>query len=220
MLGRAASYWLVRTARARGAASHRTLIVGTQRAADQIAGVLRAHREYGLLPVGFLDGSDEGDPVAGARRQALPLLGSVDQLPRVAADTGVRVVVVGSSSLSELDLLEQVRYWNRLQCDVFVVPRLIEAHGLGRDCESIWGIPLVRLRRASYRTLEWRLKRAVDVIASVFALAAAAPVMVVVAALVRLEGGRGVLFRQERIGVGGTTFELLKFRSLRPGRRG
>jgi lipopolysaccharide/colanic/teichoic acid biosynthesis glycosyltransferase len=40
--------------------------------------------------------------------------------------------------------------------------------------------------------------------------------MLLVALAVRLEGGPGVLFRQERVGVDGQHFSLLKFRSLKP----
>jgi exopolysaccharide biosynthesis polyprenyl glycosylphosphotransferase len=60
------------------------------------------------------------------------------------------------------------------------------------------------------------LKRVFDVVVSGIALLILAPVMLACALAVRLEGGRGVLFRQERVGLDGRPFELLKFRSLRP----
>ncbi len=210
-LGRAVVFAVVKAVRVRGIVAHRTLIVGTDKASDQIAQVLDEHHEYGLLPVGFLDESSSLS--SGAR---LPLLGRVDELAEAVERHRARIVIVASSSLAELDLLDRLRGWNRLRCDVFVVPRLFETHSLGRDTEDIWGIPLVRLRRASYRTLEWRLKRALDVAFAGVALVLLAPLLAVIAAAVRLEGGRGILFRQERVGVGGGTFFLLKFRSLKP----
>ena len=205
-------YLLIRNIRRAGIVAHRTLIVGTENAALQIGEVLLEHKEYGLLPVGYLD--DDPTPPSGGT--TLRLLGRVDELERVVTRYRTNVVVVASSSLAEPDLLDQLRGWNRLQCDVFVVPRLFEAHAATRDTEDIWGIPLIRLRRASYRTVEWRLKRALDVVTAATALLLLTPLMLGIALAVRIEGGPGVLFRQERVGVDDRRFMLLKFRSLKP----
>jgi lipopolysaccharide/colanic/teichoic acid biosynthesis glycosyltransferase len=59
------------------------------------------------------------------------------------------------------------------------------------------------------------VKRAVDVGVAAVALAAAAPVMAVVAVLVRRNLGGPVLFRQDRPGRNGEVFTLVKFRSMR-----
>jgi exopolysaccharide biosynthesis polyprenyl glycosylphosphotransferase len=64
--------------------------------------------------------------------------------------------------------------------------------------------------------MRWRVKRAFDLVASALALLALAPLMAAVAVAVRLEGGRGVIFRQVRVGHHGQLFEVLKFRSMRP----
>jgi len=59
------------------------------------------------------------------------------------------------------------------------------------------------------------VKRAFDIVASTVLLLAAAPVMVLAAAAILLENGGPVIFRQERVGRGGRSFTLLKFRSMR-----
>jgi exopolysaccharide biosynthesis polyprenyl glycosylphosphotransferase len=80
----------------------------------------------------------------------------------------------------------------------------------------VWGLPLIRLRRAAYRTVAWRLKRVIDVLVALICLLVLLPVLAVCAAAVRMEGGRGVIFRQLRVGLDGRPFTLLKFRSLKP----
>jgi sugar transferase EpsL len=67
---------------------------------------------------------------------------------------------------------------------------------------------------------EPRAKRASDVIGSVALLGVAAPVLVVAAAAVLLTMGSPVLYRDRRVGRAGRTFELLKFRTMRPLRPG
>ena len=58
------------------------------------------------------------------------------------------------------------------------------------------------------------MKRAFDVALSGVGLVLSAPVWAVAAALIKLEDGGPVFFRQERVGMRGTTFPVLKFRSM------
>jgi lipopolysaccharide/colanic/teichoic acid biosynthesis glycosyltransferase len=59
-----------------------------------------------------------------------------------------------------------------------------------------------------------RLKRAFDALLAGTGLALSAPVWAVAAALIKLEDGGPVFYRQERVGQHGTTFSVLKFRSM------
>jgi sugar transferase (PEP-CTERM system associated) len=60
-------------------------------------------------------------------------------------------------------------------------------------------------------------KRAVDICASLFLLILASPLLLFTALIILLESGGPVLFRQERVGLGGRTFQILKFRSMKQG---
>jgi lipopolysaccharide/colanic/teichoic acid biosynthesis glycosyltransferase len=59
-------------------------------------------------------------------------------------------------------------------------------------------------------------KRALDVCLSGIGLLVSSPIWLLVAAIIRLEDGGAVFYRQERVGQGGRTFDALKFRSMRP----
>jgi len=63
-------------------------------------------------------------------------------------------------------------------------------------------------------------RRACDVAAAIAGLVVGAPVIAAVAVAVRVRHGRGVLFRQRRLGLGGRPFDLLKFRTMRHPRPG
>ena len=60
------------------------------------------------------------------------------------------------------------------------------------------------------------MRRLVDVVVAGVVLLVSSPVAAVVAALVRLRLGRPVLFRQQRVGLRGREFTILKFRTMRP----
>jgi exopolysaccharide biosynthesis polyprenyl glycosylphosphotransferase len=211
ILARCTTYALVRHMRKAGIA-HDTLILGAGRIGGQVAATLADHPEYGLRPVGFLD----SDPLLQAADHGLPVFGAQRDLAVVLAREQVRVVVVAFAAGSEDATVDIIRACDRMQCEIFIVPRLFEVSHVTSDMDYTWGVPLVRLRRAPYRTKTWRLKRVMDATLSALALAALAPLMAVVGLLVRAEGGPGILFRQERIGVDGRSFQLLKFRSMKP----
>lgn len=71
-----------------------------------------------------------------------------------------------------------------------------------------------------YSPVELRVKRAVDLFSAAAGLAATAPLLAGIAALVRLTSPGPALYRQTRVGKGGRPFTLLKFRSMRPSEPG
>jgi Bacterial sugar transferase/CoA-binding domain len=203
------AYQVTRFAHRTGRLAHRTLIVGARGIGPTLAAALADHPEYGLQPIGFLD--DDDGATAG-----FPLLGTADQLAGVLQEFDVRHVIVASGSMPEADLVGVIRTCDRMNCEIFLVPRLSEMPGGGPGVEPVWAIPLVRLRRSVYRTAGRSVKRAADLGFSLVALPLLSPVFAVVALAVRLETGPGVVFGQERVGVDGRHFRLLTFRSITP----
>lgn len=204
-------YALVRQLRKREAIAHRTLVIGTDDTARDLVEALQEQPEYGLRPIGHLESlqpEHEGT--------SLPVLGEPAELDRVLDSTGASVVIVSFGLGPDTTLLQVIRAAHRRHAEVFVVPRLHELHPVAADVEQVWGTPLVRLRRAAYRSPLWRFKRALDIVVSSTALVLLSPVLAACAAAVRIDAGPGVIFRQQRVGVDGRRFELLKFRSLRP----
>jgi len=211
LLGRAACHLQARRIRRRRAGSA-TLILGGAQVGVDLGRILLTHPEYGLRPIGYLDGG------TAARRRDLPvpLLGDPRELARVIATFGIRTVLVAFGAVRPSALAEVLRTSGRMDCQILVVPRLYELGQGSRDVDHVRNIPLVRVRPAGFRRPTWRLKRVIDVAVAAAALAAVLPVLGLCALAVRLEGGPGVVFRQERVGLDGRRFQMLKLRSLRP----
>jgi len=209
---RAVALSVVRYARRKRIIAHRTLVLGAGTVGAALLDRLHDHPEAGLLPVAVLDPF----PIHTDKTQGVTWLGSVDDLAGVIVSERINVVVVAFSSVREADLVEVLRTCDRLDCEFFFVPRLFELQHVNGDMEQVHGMPLVRVRRAAFRTPAWKVKRLFDIAFAAALLVLAAPVMAATALAVRLEGGPGVLFRQVRVGLDGRPFTMLKFRSMKP----
>jgi exopolysaccharide biosynthesis polyprenyl glycosylphosphotransferase len=210
LVGRCLSYRVIRSDRARGRHLEPTIIVGAGAVGCRAAGIMKAHPEYGLAPLGFVE-SVIDSPMPGE----LPVLGDVWELDKVLAETGARRIVVAFGTTREEELAHIIRTCRPLPVGIYVVPRLFEVGAQApRDlADEIWGLPLLPLRRGTCSPA-WRSKRLFDLAVGSLLLVLTGPGMALIAVAVRVSMGKPVLFRQRRVGQGGRVFELLKFRTL------
>ncbi|MEW1864538.1 sugar transferase [Streptomyces sp. NPDC088194] len=159
--------------------------------------------------------ADTGPALASIPRLAVT---AAADIARVAVRDAVRhVVVVGPAgpATAEAVALLAARGCRIWQADQDGPRPGSGPGGAGRiEPAHLWGYayrPFTdRTRQRPYG------KRALDIVLAGLALTAAAPILAGCALAVRLADGPGVLFRQERIGLGGRPFTVLKFRTLRP----
>lgn len=211
LLSRGLTYWFIRSARKSGAVGHRTLVVGNGSVAAEVVGLIRAHPELGLLPVGYVDEA-ESEEMA---QQLIPRLGEISSMDDVIDRFGITVLVVAFAATSDRDISVTLHSRSAARCTLFVVPRLYEVMSLKGVWDHIGAIPVVRVRRVVADRVSPMTKRLFDVVASLLALVVLSPVLFACAIAVRITGP-GVLFRQQRVGKDGVLFELLKFRSMTP----
>jgi exopolysaccharide biosynthesis polyprenyl glycosylphosphotransferase len=81
--------------------------------------------------------------------------------------------------------------------------------------DDLGGLPLLTVRDVALRGWRLTLKRLVDVAFSAAGLVVASPIMMLIAALIKLDSPGPVFFIQERVGLDGKPFPMLKFRSMR-----
>ena len=214
VIGRGFGYAALRRVQAAGRLSSPALIIGSGSVGKTIGRRLQEHPEYGLVTLGYVDCSPSPPSSLPG-----PLLGDVNDLPTLIMQHRVRHVFVAFCNERDADLVNVLRACDRMDCEIFVVPRLFE---LGLDGSAapdhLWGVQLVRLRRAAFRSHAWTLKRILDLELASLALVLLSPLMLAIAMALRSEVGRNVLFRQIRVGLDGQNFELLKFRTLQPAR--
>jgi exopolysaccharide biosynthesis polyprenyl glycosylphosphotransferase len=200
----------LKAAHRRGRLLEPALVVGSGATARRVADMLGNHPELGLAPRGFLDSGLHLEELP------LPLLGELTELAGVIEHYGIQRVIVCFPDARDEDLVPLLRACRPLPVDICVVPRM---HELGAALprgylDELCDIPLVPLRRLGQGPLGALTKAAFDSVGAAALLIAVAPVVLGLAAVIRLDGGGPALFRQTRITRAGKTMELLKLRSM------
>jgi len=201
-----------RVARSRGLHGTPTLIVGAGVVGAQVARLLDAHPEYGLRPLGFID--DQPLSSSWACASTLPLLGGVDDIAAIVRRSGARSIVVTFAGASDARLRPLIRECRELGAQVSVVPRLFDEISNRVTYETLGGLPLLSFHGVSPKGMRFMLKYTSDRLFAAIVLLLLSPLLAVLALAVRLSSPGPVFFRQRRVGLDGTIFDLYKFRSM------
>ena len=205
---RSLAYHGLRVARRHDLAIEPVVLVGAGDAGVQIADLLREHPETGLRPVGFLATSEQ------AHDLPLPVIGEPADLLDAISAFRVRRLIVCSAVDGDSELVHVIRACQALPVSIWLLPRLPELGGAmpKASLDEIWGVPVMPLRRVSPGSMA--VKRAFDVMAAAILLVLFAPVLVVLAAAIRLRSGHPVIFRQVRVTGDQQVAEIMKLRTL------
>jgi exopolysaccharide biosynthesis polyprenyl glycosylphosphotransferase len=186
------------------------LVLGANARAKAFASLVESHAELGLIVIGHL----KADPSDGGVVLDRPVLGMVDDLEGILHSQIVDEVAI-CLPFSMEELIEQTariceEEGKVVRMPVAPVERVLTAGRL----ESIDGVGVYSLVNGPDRTVALLLKRVVDLVGAAFLLVVLAPVMGLLALAIRIDSEGSTFFRQERVGLHGRPFMLVKFRSM------
>jgi Undecaprenyl-phosphate glucose phosphotransferase len=203
------SWIAIRRLRSQGYNQTRALIVGTGRVARKTARTLRRISWLGIRNVGFV----EDHPSLWTND--LDIIGRTADLPQLISKYSIEHVFIClplrryHEARRVFDILSQTLVEVRLVTDL---PSLA---GLSLTTTNIDGLPVIGLRESPHFGLNVFVKRSMDIVISSFALVILSPLLLFLAALIKLTSPGPVFYRQERCGLNGQAFKMLKFRSMR-----
>jgi exopolysaccharide biosynthesis polyprenyl glycosylphosphotransferase len=188
-----------------------TVIVGAGDVGQLFAKKVLNHPEYGINLVGFVDAKPK------ERRQDLEhvaLLGDAGRLPAIVRLLDVERVIVAFSNDSHEETLELLRSVEDLEVQIDIVPRLFEFVGSGVEIHMVEGLPLIGLPPLRLSRSSRLLKRVTDLGLTIPTVVVLTPLFGLLALIIKIDSPGPVFFRQIRMGVGGRTFRIFKFRSM------
>ena len=211
LVGRAISYSGVSWMRDRLGRYHYLLIVGCGPRAREMASLIEGSRVSGLRLVGFVDPgpNDTASATFGGYR--------VFPLDSMAALLNEEVVdeIVFAVNMQELARLESVmQHCANVGVKTRVQLEFLPAAYTRIYLEKFREVQLLSLSSAPDSELRLFFKRVFDIALSALSLIVFSPLLVCIAAMIRITSPGPVLFRQTRCGLGGRRFMLYKFRSM------
>ena len=194
-----------------GIGLRRILIAGSGELGRLVADKIIEHRELGYQIVGFVDDRPAGDHLG---YRGLPLLGTIDETTDIAAREQIDHLYVALPPEQHLKMIDLLDATTRECIDVKVVPDLLQVITLRARLWDLDGVPVIDVNDIPLQGLNMVVKRTLDIMISASALLVLAIPLGILALLVRISSKGPALFRQERMGLDGRSFSIVKFRSM------
>jgi exopolysaccharide biosynthesis polyprenyl glycosylphosphotransferase len=144
----------------------------------------------------------------------LPVLGTLEDLPRVLGEFQVDELIVTDSDFDEEALLRLVEEAHRSGVKVRVAPKTTELLTQRAEYVPGQGVPLFELRPPAFAGTDFVVKRAFDIAVSAAIVVLGLPLWLLIAAAIKLTSRGPVFYRDRRIGLGERGFGMLKFRTM------
>ncbi|HMJ14800.1 MAG TPA: exopolysaccharide biosynthesis polyprenyl glycosylphosphotransferase, partial [Polyangiaceae bacterium] len=201
----------LRTLRKRGFNLRHILVVGEGSAVEMLIHRLESFPELGLRITGLVTQTgSQDDSVAGK-----PVLGHFGQIGELIAKTRADEVMIALPWSQQHEIGRLLDLLKDETLDIRLVPDVQAYVTLGCEVEDFNGVPVVRLNDSPLIGWGAAAKRVTDILLSAIALVILSPLLLAIALLIRLTSKGPILYRQERMGMDGRTFHMLKFRSMR-----
>ncbi len=209
-LGRAIQSRLQLILQAHDWGEERVLIVGAGEVGRMVMQKIRRSPSLGYRVVGFVDDDTEAKAVQGC-----PVLGKTDDIPELIATEKIKEVIIAIPEATHHEILKIVGKCDRGKVAIKVFPNVFQIMAGEVSIGDLGGLPLLTVRDTALRGWRLTVKRAIDLAGSAVGLVLLSPIMMFLATLIKLDSEGSVFYTQERMGLDGKRFMMLKFRSMR-----
>lgn len=206
-------YFFMKRRFARGLNLQNILIIGAGEMGRTLAQKLREYRDLGFVVKGFLDDEHpvgEKIPVDGG----LEVLGKINDLDEVLSRGGISEVYVALDLRNYSKILDTLKVVHKYVVNVRLIPDVFQLLTLKANIQDLDGVPIISIDDVSLHGFNRLLKRAVDIVVSFFSLILLFPIFLVMAVLIKLTSKGPVFYLQERMGLDGRQFTMIKFRTM------
>ncbi len=197
-----------------GKVYYNTLLIGGDKNAVELYEEVK-NRPYSMGHefVGFIDSNGKSQNVIEDR---LPKLGKIPDIKMVLEKYQISDVIVAVET-SEHDRMQEV--FDRLfdasdDLLIKVIPDMYDIMLGSVKMNHLFGSVLIEVQRELMPRWQKIIKRVIDLVASAIALIILLPLIIYIAIRVKFSSEGPILYQQDRVGLNGETFKILKFRSM------
>jgi exopolysaccharide biosynthesis polyprenyl glycosylphosphotransferase len=216
LLGRAVLRRALHGARRRGACMHRVLVLGHAAAVATMTEQLHRRYQHGFRIVGACLPVDQ--IAESGKTVGVPVFGGLAAAANSAAAAGADTVIVLTCPELDGPMLRRLAWeLERDDVDLIVSSSLVDTAGDRITVRPVDGLPMMHIEHARLSGARRMVKSVFDVALATLLLVLLSPLFLLIALVIKLDGGGPVLFRQLRVARGGEAFRMFKFRTMRVG---
>lgn len=187
------------------------LIGGNERAVAIHEEIEDMPKSPGNRFVGFVSVNGGDQQLTGS---GLPRLGKWHDLRTLIPQYGIEEAIIAVESGEHEHISRMINELEGTQVRIKIIPDMYDIVAGSVKMTSIFGAPLIEVNPQIMPAWQFAVKRAMDICCSLLALVLLSPVLLVIGGLVKATSPGSMLFRQERIGLRGKPFRIIKFRSM------
>jgi exopolysaccharide biosynthesis polyprenyl glycosylphosphotransferase len=206
-------YFSMKRRYARGLNLQNVLVVGAGEMGRAVAQKILVYKDLGFRLKGFLDDDrpvgDKVDVDGSAE-----VLGRLEDLGPILEKGDISEVFVALDLNNYGKILDTIKVTNRYVVNVRLIPDVFQLLTLKANIQDLDGFPVISIDDVALRGGKSVIKRVIDVIVSSLGLVILSPVFLLVAVLIKLTSRGPVFYRQERMGLDGRRFRMIKFRTM------
>jgi len=194
-----------------------TVVVGCGEMAQVCVSEISQKRRLGYKLVGAVRARANEDS-AELTKYGVRMLGGFDDLPELVKRYGVEEVLITDTRINPRKMFEVLMECGRDHHIKYrVIPNLFDCLPGKTEIATIGSLPMIKLYEEGLRGSQRALKRGMDVLVSIGLLLITWPFWVALAILIKMESRGPVFLKQERVGMDGNVFLMIKFRSMADG---
>jgi exopolysaccharide biosynthesis polyprenyl glycosylphosphotransferase len=195
--------------RARGRNTRFVLILGTTDRAQRFADIIESHPDLGLRAIGHVETNGEADPDL-----TRPIVGHLEQIEEILHANVVDEVAL-CLPVTQWQLIDELARLCEEEGKIVRIPMYVLEHTLAAGrVEEVDGLPIYSIITGPDRQVALAVKRVLDILVSGASLILLSPLFAAIALAIRLDSPGSIHFTQERVGLHGRRFWVVKFRTM------
>ncbi|MGD1008294.1 MAG: sugar transferase [Ignavibacteriaceae bacterium] len=196
----------------KGSGRKNALIVGFNENAKDVQNQLKQHPALGLDVVGYIKANNT---CSDSEYDGIKTVGIIEDLQEIVERFNAKEVIIALERKDKDALVEIIAKCEPKNIGLKIVPDLYEILSGQARTSQIYGIPLIDIMPQLMPEWEKKLKRLIDISVSLVFLLMTSPVLLITTIVIKLESKGNVFYRQDRCGINGNIFKIIKFRSMR-----
>lgn len=191
-----------------------TLVVGgNQNSLNLYEELMSIPYKLGYNFIGFIDTNGK---TKNELEAYLPKLGKVEDINKILAEQAVEEVIIAveAEEHSKVNNILNILFNSESNILIKIIPDMYHILLGSVKMNHVYGALLLEIDRELMPKWEYRIKRMIDIVVSIMAIILLFPLYLYISFRVKISSKGTVFYRQERIGIKGKSFQIIKFRSM------